>query len=209
MDRGDSIKLSEVQREILVGTILGDAHLETRTKGATYRVKFEQSSEKKDYIEHLFEIFEPLTKSGLRTNRGNICFQTTTSAVFKFYGQQFYRDSRKIVPKLIAKWLTPRALSYWYMDDGSMKSSQSKGVILNTQSFTLSEVERLCQAIQSNFGLQVQPRRQKEGHQIYVSGNSFEDFVKLTEPYIHSSMRYKIPSARKHKCPKSTGGAQW
>jgi hypothetical protein len=34
---------------------------------------------------------------------------------------------------LIRRWLTPKSLAYWYMDDGSFKSKSSKGTILNTQ----------------------------------------------------------------------------
>jgi hypothetical protein len=82
------------------------------------------------------------------------------------------------------------------MDDGSMKSRQSKGVILNTQSYTLNDVQRLVDVLQKKFGLQAKPRKQKEGFQIYISGKSFETFRELVEPHLIDSMLYKMPKAR-------------
>lgn len=41
-------KLTEQQREITVGLLLGDGHLETRTNGRTYRLKVEHSEEQID-----------------------------------------------------------------------------------------------------------------------------------------------------------------
>ena len=44
------IKLSLLQKEVLFGVILGDAHLETQNNRITYRVKFEQSIKHTAYI---------------------------------------------------------------------------------------------------------------------------------------------------------------
>lgn len=88
------------------------------------------------------------------------------------------------------------------MDDGSIKSKESKGIILNTQGFYLADVERLILVLQTRFGLQAQVRKQKEGCQIYVSGHSYEKFVELIEPYVIEEMRYKIPPARRTQLPK-------
>ena len=44
------------------------------------------------------------------------------------------------------------------MDDGSIKSKQSKGVLFNTQSFTLNEVKLLCTVLLSKFGIQASRR---------------------------------------------------
>lgn len=197
MENQNTLKFSDIQKEILIGTLLGDAHLESRTQGRTYRAKFEQPSSKKEYIEHLYKVFQPWTSSSLRSNSENICFQTITHSSLRFYGQKFYNGKHKIVPKAIDKWLTPTAFAYWYMDDGSIKSKESKVVILNTQSFTLGEVELLCNALEKNFQFAASPRKQKEGYQIYISGNSYERFLEVIAPLIHDSMRYKIPSARK------------
>ena len=76
------------------------------------------------------------------TPKGRMVFSTLAHHSFKFYGRRFYKKSVKRVPKDLYRFLTARGLAYWYMDDGSLKSAQSKGVILNTHGFTLKEVEQ-------------------------------------------------------------------
>ncbi len=195
-----SLKLSDVQREMLVGLILGDAHLETQSKGRTYRVKFEYSSNQREYANHLYESFgewictPPQVK--LDATHNNVWFQTVSHTAFRFYAHQFYDERKKCVPALIHRFLTARGVAYWFMDDGSIKSRESKAVIFNTQGFGQNDVKRLVKCLQKTFNLEAAPRKQEEGLQIYVSGNSFERFREIVSPYILPSMRYKIPADR-------------
>ena len=106
------------------------------------------------------------------------------------------------MPKLIHRWLKPRSLAYWFMDDGSQKSRQSKAVIFNTQGFEHLDVERLVRVLTSQFDLEAKVRRQKDGKQIYVSGKSFETFTSIVDPYIIPEMRHKLPSPRRTRMPK-------
>ena len=182
MEIEKKIKLSLLQKEVLFGVILGDAHLETQNNRITYRVKFEQSIKHKAYIEHLYNIFKDYVKTSpqlkvVKYKTGNLScslshnlsgrnpkelyakqttnirFATISSSTFTFFGKQFYKDKKKVIPKLIHRWLTPRALAYWYMDDGSIKSTQSKGVLLNTHSFSHAEVQLLCNVLTKKFNL--------------------------------------------------------
>jgi hypothetical protein len=132
----------------------------------------------------------------------NVSFQTVSHSALRFYAHQFYQDGHKQVPKLIHRWLTSRALSYWFMDDGSLKSKESKGIILNTQAFELADVERLIQSLQAKFDLQAWIRNQREGYQIYISGNSYEKFIGLVAPYILPEMQHKLPLPRRTQLPK-------
>jgi hypothetical protein len=206
-----NLELSSIQRETLVGLLLGDACLETQNRGRTYRLKIEQCARQQAYVDHLYSLFEDwvLTPPTARTKRAsngsvsvNLAFQTVSHSAFRFYAQQFYVDGVKRVPELIHHWLTPRGLSYWFMDDGSLKSSQSKGVILNTHCFERQDVERLAHNLSNLFGLQVKPRRQSDGVQLYVSGRSFETFTALVDPYVIAEMRYKLPLTRRTPVPK-------
>lgn len=87
------------------------------------------------------------------------------------------------------------------MDDGSLKSKDSKGVILNTQGFNLADVELLCSVLKDKFDLQAAPRKQKHHdvlyYQIYISGHSFEHLSTLILPHIIPEMLYKFPRPRK------------
>ncbi len=195
------LKLTEEQREVLIGLMLGDGHLETQNGGRTYRLKIEQSEKHVAYVWHLYRLFSEWVRtppqSKVVRSHGHVStnwwFQTLSHGAFRFYAHQFCKDGRKRVPRLIHRWLNPRALAYWFMDDGSVKSSQSKGVIFNTQAFTQGEVKLLCRVLEGNFALDAKPRKQKEGYQIYISGGSCETFKALVEPYLIPEMLYKLP----------------
>jgi hypothetical protein len=90
------------------------------------------------------------------------------------------------------------------MDDGSIKSKQSKGVILNTQGFTETEVLLLCKILDYKFNLICKLRKQKDGNQIYISGHSYELLKSLIYSFIIDSMRYKFPKDRIIKNNKLT-----
>ena len=200
-ERKSSLKLSDEQRDILIGLLLGDAHLETQNGGRTYRVKFEYSIKHSEYANHLYALFQEwiLTPPQIRHDaaRNNVWFQTVSHPAFRFYAHQFYDGKRKCVPKLIHRYLTARAIAYWFMDDGSIKSRESKGVLLNTQGFVQNDVQRLTQALRRKFALEATERKQKEGTQIYISGTSYERFREIVDEHILPSMRYKIPTDRK------------
>lgn len=217
--------LTKKQREILVGCILGDVNLSsTRSDGATFRCRFAQGGsryyeEHKEYLFHLYDCFQMLCTPAMKPRQvkdRSWAFETRTLGTFSFYGNLFYRidpqtgrrkKSLPTRPNLLKKLITPVSLAYWFMDDGSQKSSQSKGLILNTHTFTLKEVELLCEILKEKFQLEVKPRRQQKlykdevriYYQIYISGHSFERFTDLIYEHLFPSMRYKWPSPRKSK----------
>ena len=205
------LELTPTQREIVVGILLGDACLETANLGRTFRLKVEQSAHHEAYVRHLRAVLGPWVLSGprrrtktARTGAATVswAFNTVSHSSFRFYAQQFYPLGKKRVPKLIHRWLTPRGLAYWFMDDGSAKSSQSKAVLFNTQGFEPADVERLVGVLNVQFQLAAKPRRQSDGLQIFVSGKSFEQFRELVDPYVVPEMRYKLPQPRRTRMPK-------
>jgi hypothetical protein len=48
--------LTPEQQEVLVGSLLGDANLQTETNGQTWRLRIIQKD--KDYLFHKYEIFQ-------------------------------------------------------------------------------------------------------------------------------------------------------
>ncbi len=213
---GKLLKITKDQREILFGILLGDAHAEYSPNGKSVRIKIEQSQRHSEYVNHLHEVFSSWNLSDVAQRRGNCLFSTPFSPSLLFYANQFYtfqdpqgkKDKkdmcvksmcvkRKIVPKLLHRWLTPKGLAYWYMDDGSLKSSESKGVLLKTHGFSTEDVSRLCNLLETQFQLLCKPRAQKEGKQVYISGKSYETLRKLIWKHIIPEMRYKFPPPRK------------
>lgn len=204
-----TLRLTDVQREIVVGVLLGDAHLETQNDGRSYRLKIEQGIHHAEYVRHLHSEFREWVLTPVRPKMGktkgvitlNLAFQTLSHEELSSYGRLFYRARRKIVPDTIRDIATARMLAYWYMDDGSMKSRQSKGVIFNTHAYDSSDIRRLIGLLEG-FELEAWERRQSDGSQIYVSGRSYERFSELVGPYVIEAMRYKVPLARRTHLPK-------
>lgn len=205
-----SLHLTKEQREILTGILLGDAHLETQNKGRTYRLKIEQSLEHRDYVEHLYQVFRewvltppnirPVVTKGVLTQ--NYRFSTLSHGAFRFYAQQFYLNGKKRVPPIINRLLTPCSIAYWFMDDGSIKSRESKAILFNTQAFSSTDVEKLINVLQTKFGLNAKKRRQREGFQIYISGYSYERLYSIFKDHMIESMLYKLPQTWRTQLPK-------
>ncbi len=193
------LSISSRQKQIIVGKLLGDGHLET-TNGITYRLKFEHSYVQKEYVDWLYAELRNLASSEPKIKLQAInnkvyhkyWFNSPYSPSLRFYAAQFYRGKIKIVPKLIKRWLTPLALAVWYMDDGSIKSKECRGRLIHTQSFKDEDLKLLQEVLREKFQINTVLRAQKEGKQIYIPAAEHEKFKKIIGAYILPSMRYKL-----------------
>lgn len=191
------LKLTKKQREIIIGKLLGDGHLESQNRGRTYRLKIEHPVKQKEYVEWLYKIFKDwtLTPPQLKQKEKglNYWFQTVSHGSFRFYAQQFYKNGKKKIPKLIHRWLTPQALAIWFMDDGSCKDKKRKVQLINTQGFDWQDLHRLQLALERRYGIFTRLKKERGRSVIYVQADSVDKFVNLIKPYIIPMMRYKLP----------------
>lgn len=183
-----------MQKQILIGTLLGDAHLETSNSGKTYRLKIEHCLAQKFYIDWLYEYFKDwvLTEPQIKANKPNIWFQTLSHPAMRFYAQQFYVAGLKKVPKLTYKWLTPLALAVWFMDDGSLKSREHRALILNTQGYNQDDIKILQKALETSHSIKTQLRKQKDGIQLLIVDPDSTKFAKIIQPYLLPQFWYKL-----------------
>lgn len=208
-DMKQSLKLSKFQREVIVGAILGDGHMET-SNGISYRLKIEHSIKQKEYINWLYEslkdwvLKEPCEKNKMVFGKvfTNIWFNTIRHVALRYYGKVFYKDKIKTIPINIAKLLTPVSMAVWFMDDGSIKSKHHKTLLINTQSFPKDKLEFLQEAILKKFQINSNLRKQKEGFQLEFRGQDATKFAQIIEPNLVPSMRYKIDPIGLTNLPK-------
>lgn len=199
-------QLTLVQREILVGILLGDASLRTDTEGRKYRLQVSQSEQHKQYVFHLYEIYKNFTTSPPTclsfTDSRNPCktyvrwtFSTTQQACFRFYGQQFYsKQGKRKCPRLIGRLLSPRSIAYWYMDDGAQKwKGKSKGVRFCTDNFSHTECKRLATLLKRKYQLQTTLQKKGLSYRIYISSHSYIKLREIVFSFILPSMTYKFP----------------
>jgi hypothetical protein len=93
--------------------------------------------------------------------------------------------------------MTPPALAYWIMDDGSgscyNKDYQRKGFVVNTQGFEKKDVEILCLGLKNKYGLNCWTKPNKNGFVIVISGKNNQQMLDYITPFIIPSMREKRP----------------
>jgi hypothetical protein len=189
-----SLTMTERQEQLLTGMLLGDAHLERQSGALSARLKVEHSVAQSAYVNWKFAewrewVRTPPRERGRRNRLGtvstNIGFTTLSHVEFEEFRQWFYRDRRKVVPEDL--FLTPLSMAVWFMDDGSRKSSQCRGLYLNTQSFTCSEVELLQSVIRRDVGVATGIRQQRDGLQIYVPSHSVADMTAYISHDLHQT----------------------
>lgn len=201
------LTLTDKQREILIGLMLGDGHLETQNSGRTFRLKIEHSAKQRPYVDWLYEQFRSWIRTPpqkkLKIVRGREheewWFTTLSHGAFRYYGHLFYHRGIKIVPRLIERLLTPCAFAVWFMDDGSVKSSATNGRIINTHGFMRHDVRRLCDALNYKFNLHARKRYQRDGWQIFIPAEDATILVALLKPYMIPFFAYKLPQVKETK----------
>lgn len=194
-------ELSLDLKSILVGLILGDTHVQQMTPNVNSRLMFKQGAVHKEYISHLYELFRLFTETPIKeTTRfdervdktyNGLEFTTLRYPCFNEYRSLFYNiEGVKTIPANIGELLTPLSLAYWVMDDGT---KQSSGFTLCTDSFSLSEVKLLISTLKEKFDLNCNlVNYNNKSYRIYIKAESMGKFRDLVQPYIHSSMEYKL-----------------
>lgn len=211
MEEKSNQKLSKLQREVLIGVLLGDGCLKGNKLKTKYSLTILQSDKHKEYVFHLYEIFKDFVvippKKYIFTDKrfpGKLytrwSFRTSSLACFRFYAHQFYCDSKwslkttKKVPKNIHKWLTPRAIAYWYMDDKAKKwKNKSLGVRFCTDNFSLTEVNLLIHVLKEKYKLKCSKQKKQKFFRIYSSSKSYATLYSLIFHFFIPSMIYKFP----------------
>ena len=199
-DYKKSLTLTETQRQIIVGLLLGDGHLESQNRGRTYRLKIEYSIKQKAYVDWLYQIFSEWSRQAPKSRIKksfdkdiiSYGFTTYSSGLLRFYGQQFYLGKKKIIPKTIKKLLSPQSLAIWFMDDGSWKSSHHHTYIIHTLGYKKSELNLMKEVLKDKFGISSGIHKQYDKWRIYIYGDSSEEFKLLIKPYVISAMSYKL-----------------
>lgn len=209
-----SLVLTSRQLEIAVGTMLGDASLQTQSGGKTWRLKFQMSAQRDDYATNLcMEFGKDWIPSKphvlVRPNSNMLGFGTISSANLNIIADLFM-EKRQENGKLkfvkvyktgtITNHLTDRGLSYWFMDDGGKADytrNEGKGIVFNTHAFSEDSVLAMCTELENKFGFSTRMKMNKGKPIIVLSGTSFENFESRVSPYLVESMKSKMPTPRK------------
>jgi len=198
---GRQFYISSFQEEIINGSLLGDARLESRSQGNTARLRIHHGWKQKDLVFWKYEILKDLVSSPPNKiscwknpktdeNYYSWYFHTLTLSEFSELYRIFYPNGKtKKLPEQIEGLLTRVGLSVWVMDDGC-RDSQS--MILNTQNFSLKENEELIKVLKKKFDLSFKVNKDRNKWRLRLEKQDFGKLRKLIDPYIIPSMKYKL-----------------
>lgn len=190
-------------KEILVGLLLGDLY--GRKKGDYTLFSFKQGLIHQDYLNHLYSIFKDYTASAPKIVNNfphpktgkcynSILFYTYSLPCFNELYDLFYVSPlgrKKMVPINIFYLLTPLSLAYWIADDGSW-NKVSKYVILCTDSYTLEEILKLIEVLNTKFNLRCYKVKCGNGFRIIIPSYSIPALQELLSAHIPPMMKHKI-----------------
>ena len=200
---------SQQQIDLIIGSLLGDARLECRSKGIHYpvsaRLRIHQSDKQKEYVFWKYSLLrsfvlkEPRrvkTWHDLKRDKDHYSwyFHTKTIPELGEAYHYFYKNNVKVLPKKdIFNHLTPRALAVWFMDDGS---NVKNGYTISTHCFDLEDQRRIVNFLKTSYGIGVRIIKDRDKFKLFIGKGEYEKFSEIVGSYIIPSMQYKLCSSR-------------
>lgn len=117
-------KLDPFLKQVLIGSLLGDAHMRRFSDKANARLVFRQGSKNASYLLHLYNLFQEYVLTSPKISivrdknteklRYNLSFATLALPCFNELYELFYKSEsrKKFIPKNIIELLTPISLAY-------------------------------------------------------------------------------------------------
>lgn len=192
-----SKKLTQFQKEVLLGTVMGDSSLHF-TQGSKHAFgSCSHGIKQQSYCQYKCEIFNSIGAKGKYSKRKtmdkrtgiyyeNYTFRVPANPELDIWYQSFYKNGKKVIPFNLFEYFTPISLAYLFMDDGS-KTQHSYYIATNC--FTREELEQFSQFLYKTFNIETTIQK---NNILYIKTKSASLFEHLISPYIHKSMKYKL-----------------
>ncbi|MBL7159087.1 hypothetical protein ISS85_01290 [Candidatus Microgenomates bacterium] len=194
--------MTKRQKQIVIGTILGDAYLQ-KTGKENARLRLEHSIKQKDYIFWKYKELEKyMQDKPKKLVRFNPVFkkeytyyrcQSHSSPIFGKLRRKFYLDNKKVIPSDIKHLLNESlALAVWYMDDGYYYHRDNIAFIY-LSNFDKNSSNLLLEVLEKNFNLFPILKTKKKGKNLVFTVSDTKKLIEIIKNSIITSMRYKLP----------------
>ena len=215
------LKLTDEQREIIPGLLLGGAKMENPEGDHSFELHLEfdsknqVSSTVKGHLAFLFQswwktketfAYPEVKQSQVEEDNASSVItrlETISHTSFKFYANQYRPNGEPVIPRLIHRWLRPRTLAYWYMY-GGYKCPTTGGIVLNASKYPVKQIQLVVKTLKSRT-MECKRKKKSKGDVIRIEGRSAGWLWKLMEPHILESLKdqLKPQQVSTHLC---TGG---
>ena len=187
--------MTEEQKDACIGVLLGDGHLLDRGV-----MKVTHYQEQLGYLMHLHGILAPHSlplryeEKEIDTGRLTFAFgfQTVQHEWLQAMRAVFYPKGERTFPKSILQDLSPRALAFWYFDDGHLGDGLPSFALGSITEDAVSDVVRM---VGERFSIQTYVRPSNpECRSMGIRASSCDVFFKLILPFASADMLYKFPA---------------
>lgn len=193
------IELSDFQKQVLLGTMLGDSSFKMGKDSKNPAITCAHCVRQREYCEYKTKIFENLGSNCTYRQRrtpdkrtGKITDSYTmfvpANPTLKNWYYSFYKDKIKVIPFNLFDYFTEVSLAFMFMDDGC-KINNSYSIATNC--FSLEELNKFRVFLLEKFNLETTIWKQ---HQLYIRTKSAKRFTELISSYICDCMKYKLQS---------------
>lgn len=191
--------ITPIQEQVLIGKMLGDGSLYATRWSA--HVQWSHKAEDvayMDWIERALGELANLRRQELRSGHGSIMSHGTTHAsawIKSMFHDWFNESGRKRVPPRVAAELSPLALAFWYMDDGSLShsSEQEDRASIATCGFDDESQDVLVHGL-SRLGVHAKKFAHGGVRRLALNSDAAERLFLLVAPYIPPAMQRKLPA---------------
>lgn len=193
--------LSQRQKSILLGSLLGDACLKSRNDFSAY-ISFSHSIKQKKYTDWLYEEFKSVCVSPPKSHISKEIYTT-----YDFYSEnridlKELKNNIYTPNKKVTKWwidqLDDLSIAVWYMDDGTLSyvNKTKMSFSFATNSFSMEENYLLSDMLKEKFNIcsEIKPitRKNKIQYNLVISDCSFSDFENLIAKHVVDELKYKL-----------------
>lgn len=185
---------SQEQLQILLGTLLGDAHLQLSRETGVPQYQLVHSGKQRTYLAFVRDMLCPHSLITKRRSSDSYEFRFTDASLIDMYSK-LYERKRKVATKEVLEKLDERGLAVWYMDDGYL--SARRYAELCTQGFGQTGNEAISEYLNENWELDStvyysKPRRKSGGgFFIHLSRLGSARFLTLVNNFLLDELRYK------------------
>ena len=184
--------LTEFERSIIIGSLLGDGYMRIIPGRADAFLEINHSVKAKAYVDYKYTSLKRLCESAPKersTNGDRVAYRFFTKQYKELtvLYNQFYKNNKKIIPKDLI--LDPVTLAIWYMDDGS--KCRDHDIYLNTQQFSISDQKILLSKLRA-LNIDARLNKDKKYYRIRILKTSIKTLMRIISPYVVDTMQYKL-----------------
>lgn len=194
------------KRGILIGLVIGDGSIQRHQSGYSYYLQITHGMPQQEYLKYKANLIGAALECRppkLYYNDGHATtFKKPSIRIskahkyFKILRKWMYKDKKKTYKKTL-KWLTPHGLALWYMDDGCLTYQHRNGRIKARQLVLCTytsrdETEFIQSFFKDKFNISFKINRHYQYYRLRCGTHESKKFLKIVDPYIIDSMRYKI-----------------